>query len=143
MQLNLKTDYSLRLLLFAATHSGGVVPVGKVAEVFGISAHHLTKVARSLGDLGLVELVRGRSGGVRLACDPAQVRVGEVVRLIEGSGALVECFDARRNRCVISPVCGLKGALREAQAAFFEVLDRYTLAELTRNQAQLRRLLPL
>ena len=143
MQLNLKTDYSLRLLLFAATHPGEVVSVGRVAEVFGVSANHLMKVARSLADLGLVEMVRGRAGGVRLSCDPQQVRVGEVVRLIEGSAALVECFDSSKNRCVISPVCALKGALRKAQSAFFEVLDQYTLEELTRNRTQLQQILHL
>jgi Rrf2 family nitric oxide-sensitive transcriptional repressor len=141
MQINLKTDYSLRLLLFVATHPGEVVSVGRVAEVFGISANHLTKVARSLANLGLVEMVRGRSGGLRLSCDPKRVRVGEVVRLIEGTAPLVECFDAQTNGCVISPVCALKGALRKAQSAFFGVLDGYSLEDLTRNRAQLQKLL--
>jgi Rrf2 family nitric oxide-sensitive transcriptional repressor len=53
----------------------------------------------------------------------------------------VECFDATQNTCVIAPVCALKGALHEAQKAFFDVLDRYSLADVTRNAGPLRALL--
>lgn len=141
VQLNLKTDYSLRLLLYLVLHPSETVPVGRVALVFGVSSNHLAKVAQSLKRLGLVRQVRGRSGGLQLAVAPETVRLGELVRRVEGSLALVECFDARHNTCVIAPVCSLKGILREAQKAFLEVLDAYTLADLTRNAQPLRAIL--
>lgn len=141
MQLNLKTDYSLRLLLYLAVHPDGLIPVSEVAAAFGISAHHLTKVAQGLAAASFVELIRGRKGGVRLAVDPAKISVSSVVRKVEGSLALVECFDAKSNTCSISPVCGLKRMLGEAQAAFFGVLDRYTLADVANNPKALRALL--
>jgi len=141
MQLNLKTDYSLRLLLFLALHPDETVPVSRVGREFGISTNHLSKVAQALADIHLVELIRGRSGGVRLAVDPASLRVADVVRHVEASLALVECFDAKTNTCVIAPSCGLKHVLREAQHAFFQVLERYSLADLSRNPAALKTLL--
>ena len=143
MQLNLKTDFSLRLLLFLATHPEEIVPVGRVAEAFGISAHHLSKVARALAELGVIEMVRGRAGGVRLAMAPGEIQVGDIVRRIESDSTapLVECFDGSNNTCVISPACALKGVLRKALNAFLAVLDGYSLADLTRNADALRRIL--
>lgn len=141
MQLNLKTDYSLRVLLYLALYPGEPVAVKTVADAFGISVHHLAKVAQSLGELGVVTMVRGRSGGMKLGRKAEEICLGEVVRAMEGSLVLVECFDAKRNTCVIAPGCGLKGVLREAQAAFLAVLSRYTLADVVRNPGALRGLL--
>ena len=141
MQLNLKTDYSLRLLLFLALHPEELVPVSRVAGAYCISVHHLSKVAQGLAEAGFVELVRGRGGGMRLAVDPAKVQIATVIRAVEGSFALVECFNAKGNTCSISPVCALKRMLAEAQAAFFSVLERYTLADVVRDPKALRSLL--
>ena len=52
-----------------------------------------------------------------------------------------ECFDRKNNRCVITPVCQLKGVLMEAVKAFNATLDRYTLADVTGNQQELASLL--
>ncbi len=141
MQLTLKTDYSLRLLLYLALHPGRTVPVHEVAASFGISGHHLTKVAQRLADLGFVELLRGRRGGVRLLRAPASVFLGEVVLRVEGNLSLVECFDPATNSCVIAPGCTLKHVLKEAQNAFFNVLNGYTLADMIRNPTVLLRFL--
>lgn len=141
MQLNLKTDYSLRLLLFLALYPGELVPVSRVAKAFRISTHHLGKVAQSLAAGGFVELVRGRGGGMRLALDPDHVAIDSVIRQLEGTFALVECFETTGNTCSIAPVCGLKKVLAEAQAAFFSVLKRYTLADIVGNPGVLRRIL--
>lgn len=141
VQLNLKTDYSLRLLLYLVLHPGETVPVRRVASVFGISTHHLAKVAQSLQKMGLVRQVRGRAGGLLLAVAPGAVRLGDLVRRVEGSLALVECFDARQNTCVIAPACSLKSVLYEAQQAFLKVLDGCTLADLARQPAALRAIL--
>lgn len=141
MQLNLKTDYSLRLLLFLALHPDELVTVAKVADAFDISAHHLSKVAQTLAAAGFIQLLRGRSGGIRLLAAPSEVNISRVIRTVEGSLFLVECFDSKKNTCVISPACGLKGILAEAQRAFFEVLERYTLADAVHNPKALRGLL--
>ena len=57
MRLNLHTDYALRLLMFLAS-SGRQASVDEIAGVFGVSRHHLMKVAQQLTALGLVEARR-------------------------------------------------------------------------------------
>lgn len=141
MKINLFTDYSLRILLYLGLYPERLVPVPEIAANYGISKNHLVKVVGHLNQLGLVEPVRGRGGGLRLARPPSEVRIGEVVRLTEGTMDLVECFDKATNTCPIDPVCGLKHALQEAQDAFIASLDRYTLADVLSRPTPLRALL--
>ena len=140
MQLTLYTDYSLRVLLYLATHPNQLVDVGTIATAFGISRHHLLKVVRGLAQHGWVETVRGRNGGLRLAQKPATIRVGHVIRQTEPTLNPVECFDRATNTCPIAPACVLKQALAEARVAYFRVLDGYTLATIARRKPLLETL---
>ena len=137
MRLNLHTDYALRLLMYLAQR-GGQASVDEVAGVFGVSRHHLMKVAQQLTALGYLEARRGRGGGVSLARPAAEINVGAVVRALEPTGAFVECFDRQTNTCSIAGVCGLQGALNLALGDFLARLDGYTLAQLAPNPARFR-----
>lgn len=141
MQLTLFSDYTLRTLIYLGAHPGETVPAARVAEAFGVSAGHMTKAAKWLTQRGYVEGVRGKTGGLRLACDLAELRVGALLRETEPGLELVECFNRESNSCPLSPSCKLRGALYEARSAFFAVLDRYTLADLLQNREQLVQLL--
>jgi Rrf2 family nitric oxide-sensitive transcriptional repressor len=141
MRLTLHSDYGLRVLLFLATRPGETVSIGEVAAGYGISAHHLGKVAQRLGREGYVELLRGSKGGLRLARAPGAISIGEVVRRLEPDLDLVECFDPGSNTCSIVAACGLKGILAEARARFFETLDGHTLADAVGRPGALVRLL--
>lgn len=129
MQLTLFSDYSLRLLLYLSAHRERRVALPEISAAYGISQHHLVKVVQTLIEEGLIESVRGRGGGLRLAREPSAVNIADVVRLTEPHANLVECFDANSNTCPIDGACGLKGALVRAQQAFFAELERYTLAD--------------
>jgi Rrf2 family nitric oxide-sensitive transcriptional repressor len=141
MRLTVYSDYSLRLLMYAALRPGELVTVQQVADAYGISRNHLMKVAFELGRHGFLETVRGRKGGLRLARAPAQIRLGDVVRRTEDDFNLVECFSHETDRCAVSGVCRLRGALSRALKAYLATLDEYTLADLTRNHASLARIL--
>ena len=130
MQLNVFTDYALRVLVYAASRPGERCLTADVAGSFGISRHHVVKVVNELQHLGYIDTVRGRSGGFSLALPPERIRVGDVVRRTEGRTALVECFDGGANTCRLSSACGLKGVLHDAFDAFLAVLDRHTIADM-------------
>ena len=129
MRLTTFSDYALRVLLVLASRSDAPVTISNIAAAYGISEAHLMKVTHVLGKTGWVETVRGRSGGIRLAVDPRQLRLGDVVRELENDFALVECM-GEGNQCQLAGACGLEEALRGARDAFLKELDRYTLAEL-------------
>lgn len=143
MRLTVYTDYSLRLLMYLAARPDGRATIGEVADAYGISRHHLTKVAHRLGLAGYVETVRGKGGGLRLARPAAAIGVGEVVRHAEPDMALVPCFEPLRAPCPIVPACGLRAALDEARRAFLGALDRHSLADITARREELRALLAL
>jgi Rrf2 family nitric oxide-sensitive transcriptional repressor len=141
MRLTFYSDYSLRLLMYLALRQDALVTIQDVAGSYRISKNHLTKVAYDLGRAGFLKTVRGRNGGIRLAMAPADIGLGNVLRVTESDLGQVECFDAGSNMCVISGSCRLKGILTTALAAYFSVLDQYTLADLTRKHSALSRLL--
>lgn len=133
MRVTLHTDYALRVLMLLALEPGELHTIEEIATRYDISRNHLMKVAQTLVQGGFVESLRGRNGGLRLGKTPKDINLGAVVRSTEDGFDLVECFDASRNTCVISPVCGLRSPLEEALAAFLGVLDGYTLADLVKN----------
>lgn len=131
------TDYSLRILIVLAAHPDRWVSTTEIAETFRISVHHAAKAAKHLTSEGYLHTRRGKAGGLQLARPPQDIRLGALVRLLEDP-TLLECFDPATNTCRILPVCHLRGILGEAQRAFFDVLDRYTLADLVANHDALR-----
>ncbi|MGA7801072.1 MAG: Rrf2 family transcriptional regulator [Gammaproteobacteria bacterium] len=141
MHITRYTDYSLRVLIYTSVREGELATIKDVAEHYGISRNHLMKVVHKLGTAGYLETVRGKKGGFRLAKSPEDIGVGEVVRCTEEDFNIVQCFEPGVGRCRIESACMLQTALHEALAAFLGVLDRYSLADLVRNQQQLSRLL--
>lgn len=142
MRLTTFTDYSLRVLMFLAAQPGGRATIAQIARAFGISKNHLMKVVHFLGQEGFLANVRGKGGGLGLARPPEKISLGSVVRLTEQS-VPAECFEAGSSRCCIAPACELRGVLDEAVNAFYEVLDRRSLAEVVRNRHALAKLLLL
>ncbi|MEQ9462604.1 MAG: Rrf2 family transcriptional regulator [Haliea sp.] len=141
MRLTQYTDYALRTLIYLAVGAGSRHTIRDVAEAYGISRHHLTKVVQHLHHHGFVDATRGKGGGLTLARPASAIVVGDVFRKMETSSALVECFEPAGD-CAIQGNCGLARALREALNAFTTTLDGYTLEDLVdKRQHQLRTIL--
>lgn len=142
MRLTAYTDYSLRVLIYLGLRGERLVTISEISETYGISANHLMKIIHNLGKLGYIETVRGRGGGMRLAGNPEELNLGQMVRHIEPDFAIAECFDPNhRADCVITPACRLQLVLGKAVQAFLDVLDNHTLADLLQKRTRLRSLL--
>ena len=140
VRLTLHTDFALRLLTLLALEPDGLHTIAEVARRYNISRNHLVKVAQTLIQAGFVKSVRGRSGGLKLAMKPAEIGLGAVVRATEDNFALVECFDRKRNCCVIMPACGLRRPLEQAVTAFLSALDGCTLADAMHSSGRVTRM---
>lgn len=141
MRLTSFTDYSLRVLIYLAACEDGRATIAQVSDAFKVSEHHLVKVVHFLGKTGFLTNVRGRNGGLRLAKDPTEINIGDVVRATEPEPMPAECFAHDGGHCRIAPACRLIGVLQEAIDAFQATLDGYTLADIAGNRARLARLL--
>jgi len=129
MRLTMHTDYGLRFLIYAALQMPRAASVKEIATAYGASADHMMKVARALSKAGLIRSCRGRSGGFKLADEPRNILVGDVVRRLE-SCQMVECMRKGPSACPISAHCQLPRLLETATKAYFSVLDSATLADL-------------
>ncbi|MGQ0553073.1 MAG: RrF2 family transcriptional regulator [Planctomycetota bacterium] len=154
MKLTLHTDYALRTLLYlthrAARGTGrpshrnadgqlvdaaAPATVDAIAEAFSISREHLVKVVQKLARLGYVSTRAGRGGGMSLACDPAKLRVSEVVAAFEGRQQVLECL-LKPEVCVLEPGCDLRRLLIQAEQAFYDTLATKTIADLARPKGR-------
>jgi Rrf2 family nitric oxide-sensitive transcriptional repressor len=128
MRLTRYTDFALRTLIYLGLNEPKQVSIADIAQAYDISENHLTKVVHHLGQLGFVKTSRGRGGGLRLAMPAKHINIGDVVKQNEDDLAVAECFGS--GACTIMGACRLQTVLGEALAAFFAVLDGYTLADL-------------
>lgn len=158
MKLTSYSDYALRSLIFLAVvpKAGALSNIDDIAQAYDISKSHLTKIIHQLGKLGYIESMRGKGGGIRLAKDPSEINIGQLIRHTESDFGILECLDdntktandkisvvniSSHNHCIISPACRLKGLFYKAMLAFIEVLDGYTLADVLGNDEELLNLL--
>ena len=141
MRLTNFSDYSIRVLLYLTIHNEKLVQIQEIADAYSISKNHLMKIIYQLGKQGYIETIRGRNGGIRLAKQPDEINLGALIRDTEEDFNVVECFSKDHNTCPIASICTLKGVLNQALAAFFHVLDGYTLQDVSENKIDLSQLL--
>lgn len=104
------------------------VTLAEVSSQFRIPRNHLVKVAGKLAKDGWITATRGRVGGVSLAKPPAEMRLGQIIRALEGEKELIEC---EKIQCGLrSSNCVLRSVLNKAHAAFYDSLDAYTLEDI-------------
>ncbi len=72
---------------------------------------------------------------------PEQIIVGHVIRATETHYNLFECFDPETNTCKLNQFCLLKGLMSRALRAFFDELDKYSLADLIKNKSAIKKAL--
>ncbi|WP_250866457.1 Rrf2 family transcriptional regulator [Caballeronia sp. INSB1] len=143
MRLTHYADYALRVLLYLAIRPSCLSTIEEIASAYGISKGHLTKVVNQLSNLGWVETVRGRSGGLRLATNLGGLTIGAIVRNTENGFALAQCFssDSGSTVCAIDPRCNLKNVFAAARDAFLAELDKFQVVELAQPANELGGLL--
>jgi Rrf2 family nitric oxide-sensitive transcriptional repressor len=134
MQLTSYTDYSLRALLFIAKEPDRLVTVSEISDHYGVSRNHMVKVIHNLGMLGFIKTVRGKSGGVRLALAPEDIKISDVVKQTEPHLNIQECFNKETNTCPLIDDCRLMGVLYKARSSFMSVLEQYTLADMLKSK---------
>lgn len=130
MRLTRQTNYAIRMLMYCATNHSRLSRVPDIARSYSVSELFLFKILQPLVAAGLVETVRGRNGGIRLARKARDISLLEIVRTTEDNFSMAECFDDETSDCPLIGGCALNAALHEALNAFFAVLAKYSLEDL-------------
>lgn len=131
MRISTKGRYALRLMTdLSAYDQGGYVSLKDAAERQGISLKYLEQIAGLLSKAGLLQSGRGAQGGYRLAREPEEYTVGEILRLTEGNLAPVACLADSSNRCERCGECATLDFWTGLYQTVNEYIDRFTLADL-------------
>ncbi len=131
MKLSTKGRYGVRAMFDIALHHGeGPIPLRSVAERQEISEHYLEQLIANLRKEGLVESVRGAYGGYLLAKKPEEITVGDIIRVLEGPIAPVDCVLDEETGCEDITDCVIKLIWSEMKTSIDEVLDSITLEDL-------------
>ena len=106
MLVSTKGRYALRVLIELAGYDRQtLVPLQSIADSQQISEKYLESIFVVLSKAGLVDAVRGKGGGYRLARKPEEYTVGEILKLTEGTLAPVTCLDDTPNKCPRAAEC--------------------------------------
>src|SRR2546422_7549606 len=139
LKVSQKTEYAMRALIELAlrrhVHGDGLVPARALAESQRIPLRFLEQQLGALHKAGLVESFRGAGGGCRLARDPTEVRVSEVVDAIEGPLYPMNCMED--HECFQDLHCGLQELWGDVHVAIRQVFERTTIAELAERHRKM------
>jgi Rrf2 family cysteine metabolism transcriptional repressor len=145
MKLSTKGRYATRALLDLALHRNGEpVALKDIAQRQQISVRYLEHLMAPLIAAGIARSVRGAKGGVLLVKAPEEVKLSEVINLLESSIAPVECVD-KPELCARSSSCVTRDVWSDLKKAMDAVLDSVTLRDLIEREGQRQRetLVPL
>jgi len=107
MKLSTRTQYGLRALVYLAKKDKKVCSLREISDKEGIPFDYLEKIISRMIKGGFVESKKGVSGGYLLSRRPKQIKVGEVVSILEGNFSLVSCIKGKDKK-----VCGKKYKMR-------------------------------
>lgn len=140
MKLSTRGEYGLRAMFDLAQHYGeGPIPIKSVAERQDISEHYLEQLIAVLRKAGLVKSVRGAQGGYVLSREPEEITVGDIIRVLEGPIAPVECLNtAEGESCERAETCVTRGIWEKVRDSISDVLDSFTLADMVAKANQMR-----
>lgn len=135
MRLSKKGEYALRSLInlgIAAEVGRSLVQVSELADSEQLPVKFLEQIVQALKEAGFVKSERGKFGGYRLAKPAAAIKIGEIVRLIDGPLAPIGCVSVtayEKCTCPDEEHCGLRMIMLDVRNAITGILDRYTLAD--------------
>jgi Rrf2 family nitric oxide-sensitive transcriptional repressor len=130
MQLTKHTDFAFRTLIYLASHRESLSTIQSIADTFELSKSHLMKVVNKLVNIGWVESIRGKKGGIRLAVDPTKIVVADVITRMEQTLSPINC---ETPKCVLNGNCSLKSYLWQAQREYLRHLKKFTLADVVND----------
>jgi len=140
LRLSTRGHYGLKAMFDLAQHYGkNPVPLKMIAERQNLSEHYLEQLVGTLRKAGLVKSVRGAQGGYMLAREPEKIKVGEIIRILEGPIAPVECVDETDPvECDQFECCITRTVWAKVRDSIAAVLDSISLGDMCRDAEEAR-----
>lgn len=131
MLVSTRGRYAIRVMIDLAEHiNGKYIPMKEIADRQDVSLKYMTKIMQALTKSGMLDGQHGKGGGYKLNRDPEEYRVGDILRLTEGTLAPVACIDETDCKCDRSFECRTRPMWNELDKLISEYLDGITIADL-------------
>ena len=131
MLVSTRGRYAIRVMIDLAEHMNGkYIPMKEIADRQDVSLKYMTKIMQALTKSGMLDGQHGKGGGYKLNRDPAEYRIGDILRLTEGTLAPVACIDETDCKCDRSFGCRTRPMWNELDKLISEYLDGITIADL-------------
>lgn len=131
MMISTRGRYALRVIIdLAESTDGGYTALKEVAERQGISLKYLERILPLLVKENMIEGVHGKGGGYRLARKPEKIKVGDILRVTEGSLVPVACLDCDAEPCRRTAECRTLPMWKKLNFIVNDYLDSITIADL-------------
>ena len=131
MQISTKGRYALRFLLDLCQHDAeGFVSLKSIAERQDVSKKYLERIVSMLSPAGLLRVERGYQGGYRLAKDPSDITVADILRITEGTLAPVSCLEGPVIGCDRRDECMTLGVWKGLEDVVTNYLEGITLKDI-------------
>jgi Rrf2 family protein len=142
MKISKKGEYALKALIeLAVDYDKGetLTLVNEIVERTNIPYMYLEQILLNLKNGGVVVSKRGVGGGYSLTRPPENISLGEVIRIVEGPLAPLNCVSVRAHvACPEEPICGLYSVMREVRDAIANILEKISLKEVAKRTLALR-----
>ncbi|MFA5249339.1 MAG: Rrf2 family transcriptional regulator [Candidatus Paceibacterota bacterium] len=135
MKISTKTTYGLRAVIYLANTAkdGRICSIKEIAASEKISPDYLEKIISKMEKAGILEAQKGVKGGYKLARPAKNIRLGEIVNVLEGESHFVQCVSSKDNICPNRERCLAKNFWAKFQNKLNEFLDSITLEQIINN----------
>jgi Rrf2 family transcriptional regulator, cysteine metabolism repressor len=132
MKLSTKGEYASRAMLeLSIRYDEGPLHIRDISAAQGIPERFLEQILLLLKRTGYLRSKKGPHGGYYLSKPPSRISVAEVIRVMDGPLAPIECVSVTAHEvCPFERHCGLKGLWKETRDAIAAILERTTFADL-------------
>ena len=138
MIVSTRGRYALRVMIDIAEHPNEpYIPLKSIAARQGISEKYLESILKILVQEHLLEGMRGKGGGYRLARTPSEYTIGSILRITEGSMAPVACLDDHPNQCERAATCKTLQMWEGFYKLINEYFDGITLEDLLEQNSNM------
>ncbi len=133
--LTAKGKYGLKAMIhLAGLDAGEIAQVADIAQACSIPKKFLDQILSELRNAGLAFSKKGKAGGYALARPARDIKVGQIIRILDGPLAPISCASVTAYRpcddCGNEKLCSVRLMMMEAREALSGVLDKRTLAQM-------------
>lgn len=135
MKLSKKSDYALRAMIYLSiNYQRGAVQIKEISAKEKIPQKFLENILLALRKVGILNSKMGLRGGYELARSPDLITLGDVIRVLDGAIAPVNCVSQMSYKpCSEEVTCVIRGVMMDVRKAITDVLDTITFADMCKR----------